>query len=162
MSVPDTGARPDKGGFMRFIVLFSAFIILHGSVWAEDHPQQKQAPEKQAAEITRFMNQMDDGMKKMTADMQALAYSGNPDVDFLAMMIPHHEGAVEMARLVLIYGRDPLVRKLAEGIIAGQQVEIESMKRRIMILRGRHDPEPGGFPALGGTRGQADADKEKK
>ena len=38
------------------------------------------------------------------------------DVDFLAMMIPHHQGAVEMARLALIYGKDPLTRRVAEEI----------------------------------------------
>ena len=43
--------------------------------------------------------------------MHASGYTGNPDVDFLAMMIPHHEGAVEMARLVLVYGKDPLTRR---------------------------------------------------
>jgi uncharacterized protein (DUF305 family) len=147
---------------MRFVILFSAFIILFGSAWAQDHSDHKQVPEKQTPEFTQFMKEMDSGMKKMMDDMHAPGYSGDPDVDFLAMMIPHHAGAVEMSRLVLIYGRDPLVRKLAEDIIAGQQVEIEAMKRRLMILRSRPDPEPGGFPALGGTRGPADTDKKEK
>ncbi len=85
----------------------------------------------------------------------AAPMAGDPDKDFLAMMIPHHEGAVEMARLVLLHGRDPLVRKLAEEIIAGQQTEIGAMRERLAILRAGRDPDPGGFPALGGTRGPA-------
>lgn len=101
----------------------------------------------------RFASEMSAGMDKMMRDMHAPGYTGNADIDFLAMMIPHHEGAVEMARLVLIHGRDPLTRRLAEDIIASQTVEIETMKRRLEILRKRPDPEPGGFPALGGTRG---------
>ncbi len=70
------------------------------------------------------------------------------------MMIPHHQGAVDMARLQLLYGKDPLLRKLAGEIIAGQQVEIEAMKRRLEILRGRKSAESAEFPALGGTRGE--------
>ena len=147
---------------MRLLILLLAFIILNGSAWAQDHKHHKQASEKQTPEFTKFMKEMDAGMKKMMDDMHSPGYSGDPDVDFLAMMIPHHEGAVEMARLELIHGCDPLVRRLAEDIIAGQQVEIEAMKRRLMILRSRSDSEPGGFPALGGTRGQADTDKKKK
>jgi hypothetical protein len=58
-----------------------------------------------------------------------------------------------MARLVLIYGRDPLVRQLAEEIIAGQQAEIDAMQARFKLLDKGPDPSPGGFPALGGTRG---------
>ena len=50
-------------------------------------------------------------MDKMHKDMMAPTPTGNADVDFLATMIPHHAGAVEMARLVLIHGKDPLVRK---------------------------------------------------
>ncbi len=102
----------------------------------------------------KFMNDISAGIEKMMKDMHTPRYSGNPDIDFLSMMIPHHEGAIEMARLVLIYGNDPLTRMLAEDIIATQQVEIETMKRRLEILRERPDPEPGGFPAIGGTRGQ--------
>jgi uncharacterized protein (DUF305 family) len=63
-------------------------------------------------------------MDKMHEEMAASPQTGDPDRDFLAMMIPHHAGAVEMTRLVLIYGRDPLVRQLAEEILAGQQAEI--------------------------------------
>ena len=162
MSVPDIGDRLDKRDFMRCVIFLLAFVLLYGYAWAEDHTQHRQVPEKQTLEFTQFMKEMDAGMKKMMDDMHAPGYSGDPDVDFLAMMVPHHEGAVEMARLALIHGRDPLVRRLAEDIIAGQQVEIESMKRRLIILRSRSDPEPGGFPALGGTRGQADTDKKKK
>ena len=92
-------------------------------------------------------------MEKMMHGMHAPGYTGNPDADFLAMMIPHHEGAVEMARLALVHGRDPLTRRLAEEIIASQTAEIEGMRRRLAILRVRPDTDPGGFPALGGTRG---------
>lgn len=102
-----------------------------------------------------FRHAMDRGMAKMMEDMHAPGYTGNADVDFLAMMIPHHEGAVEMARLELVHGRDPATRRLAEEIIAGQRVEIEGMSRRLAQLRGEsRSGEPDGFPALGGTRGE--------
>ena len=102
-----------------------------------------------------FERAMDAGMERMMAGMHSRGYSGNPDVDFLAMMIPHHEGAVEMARLELLHGRDPLTRVLAEDIIAGQVAEIEGMRRRLALLRaGRGGDDE--FPALGGTRGKGD------
>jgi len=106
-----------------------------------------------SASAQAFARHMDAGMKKMMNDMHAPGYTGNSDVDFLAMMIPHHEGAVEMARLVLIHGKDPLTRRLAEEIIASQTSEIATMKQRIAILRRTDDPNPDGFPAIHGTRG---------
>jgi uncharacterized protein (DUF305 family) len=94
-------------------------------------------------------------MRTMERTMAAAPMTGDPDQDFLAMMVPHHEGAVEMARLVLVSGRDPLVRRLAEEIIASQQAELVSMRERLAILRRGRQPDPGGFPALHGTRGPA-------
>ena len=53
-------------------------------------------------------------MDHMMQDMHGSGYTGNLDKDFLSMMITHYEGAVDMARLVLIHGRDPLARLIAE------------------------------------------------
>lgn len=57
-----------------------------------------------------------------------IPYTGNPDVDFLVGMIPHHEGAVEMARIILEHGADPEVKAFAQGIIDAQEAEIAWMK----------------------------------
>ena len=112
------------------------------------------APGQYGDAFRRFAKDMDAGMAKMMSAMHAPGYTGDADIDFLAMMIPHHEGAVDMARLLLQYGNDPVTRKLAEDIIASQRVEIEGMQRRLADLRrGESRSDPGGYPALGGTRG---------
>lgn len=100
-----------------------------------------------------FTTGMHESMRTMMKDMDAAPMTGNPDRDFLAMMIPHHEGAVEMARLLLIHGRDPLTRRLAEEIIASQTVEIDAMKKRLRILTAGSEQDRNTFPDLGGTRG---------
>jgi len=92
-------------------------------------------------------------MLRMMRAMHAAPATGDPDLDFLRMMIPHHQGAIDMARAELVHGRDPMVRQLAGDIIASQQAEIDSMKGRLSVLGRGRDTDPGGFPALGGTRG---------
>ncbi len=106
-----------------------------------------------AAKSNQFQMDMDKGMARMMDDMHRPGFTGNPDHDFLAMMIPHHEGAIDMARLLLIHGRDPLVRQLAEDIIASQTIEVAGMRGRMAILLQGANPRPDGFPALGAVRG---------
>jgi uncharacterized protein (DUF305 family) len=64
---------------------------------------------------------------KMHKDM-AIRYSGDADADFVRSMIPHHQGAIDMARIELQYGKDPELRKLAENIVEAQEAEIADMK----------------------------------
>ena len=56
-----------------------------------------------------------------------IPYSGNPDVDFIRGMIPHHQGAVDNAKIVLQYGKDPDVLKFAQSVIDAQEAEIKWM-----------------------------------
>jgi uncharacterized protein (DUF305 family) len=66
-------------------------------------------------------------MDKMHKGMM-IDYSGNTDVDFVRGMIPHHQGAIDMARIELEYGKDPELRKLAQDIVTAQEREIAGMK----------------------------------
>jgi uncharacterized protein (DUF305 family) len=65
--------------------------------------------------------------ERMHRDM-AIEFTGDPDVDFARSMIPHHQGAIDMARALLEYGQDPEMRALAEAIIAAQQQEIAFLR----------------------------------
>jgi uncharacterized protein (DUF305 family) len=135
----------------------AGYTIQMAAAPSESPPHHGEVARPQQPSISRdakeFVRQLDAAMKKMMNDMHTPGYTGNPDVDFLAMMIPHHQGAIDMARLALIYGNDPLTRRLAEEIIASQTVEISAMSERLTILRRGDDPNPAGFPALHGTRG---------
>lgn len=64
---------------------------------------------------------------RMHKDM-AIPLSGDTDVDFAKGMIPHHQGAIDMAKIELQYGKDPELRKLAEEIIRAQESEIAFLK----------------------------------
>jgi hypothetical protein len=65
--------------------------------------------------------------EKMHLDM-SITYTGKADVDFVKGMIPHHQGAIDMAKVELKYGKDPELKKLATDIIAAQEKEIAGMK----------------------------------
>ncbi len=67
--------------------------------------------------------------KSMMSGMSNIQYTDDTDRDFVAHMIPHHEGAVEMAKVELKYGKDTKLRKLAKDIIAAQDREIAFMKQ---------------------------------
>jgi len=83
----------------------------------------------------QFEREMMEGMKKMDRDMMAAPMTGDPDHDFAAMMIPHHQGAVDMAKVELLYGKDPVLRRLAQEIIVTQEQEIVVMRMRLKQLK---------------------------
>lgn len=70
-----------------------------------------------------FKSSMDIMHEKMM-----MTYSGDADVDFIKGMMPHHQGAIDMAKIELKYGKDAEVKKLAEDIIKAQETEITFMK----------------------------------
>ena len=76
---------------------------------------------------------LDKSMERMHAEMQKVHYSGNADADFASLMVPHHQGAVQMAEVELQFGSDPRLRRLAQEIIVTQQSEIDVMKT---VIRG--------------------------
>ena len=79
-----------------------------------------------AAGASASTKAFEDANMKMHKDM-AIAFTGDADVDFVRGMIPHHQGAIDMAKVVLAHGKDAEVRKLAQEIIKAQEQEIAWM-----------------------------------
>ncbi len=69
------------------------------------------------------------GMRSMQQAMDHAPVTGDPDHDFVSMMTPHHQGAIDMAEVELRYGRDPGLRRLARNVITAQKREIATMDR---------------------------------
>ncbi len=90
-----------------------------------------------AAPQGEFYPAMAGAMTTMHRDMESARPTGDVDHDFAAMMIPHHQGAIDMAKLVLLDGHDPVLRRLAQQIVTDQQTEINVMRRQIAGVRPR-------------------------
>ena len=89
-----------------------------------------------------FEQQMAESMRKMDQDMAAAPMTGDPNHDFSAMMIPHHQGAIDMAKTFLLHGQDAALRRLAQEIIVTQQQEIQVMRLRLAALQSAATPAP--------------------
>src|SRR5262245_29389002 len=109
-----------------------ARVLLLGSVPQPPHGHEISPPEgtPSAESFTSLMMQ---AMERMHKDMN-IAPTGDPDRDFAAIMIPHHQGAIDMAKVELQFGKNPVLRRLAQGIIVEQLQEIEVMKRELRQL----------------------------
>ena len=118
----------------RLILAAGLFALPAAAHHGQDHGQQMaQAaghgghgapPPAAAASSTRAFQ---DANAKMHRDMD-IRFTGDADRDFATAMIPHHQGAIDMARIQLRYGRDPAMRRMAEEIIAAQEKEIATLR----------------------------------
>jgi hypothetical protein len=84
-----------------------------------------------------FLAENQTAMNRMMTGMEVTP-SGDVDRDFAAMMIPHHQGAVDMAQAELRYGHNEALRRIAEEIVAGQPQEIVKMRQAL----GQNSPTP--------------------
>jgi hypothetical protein len=89
-----------------------------------------------------FLSENESAMSEMMIDMMVKP-TGDVDRDFVAMMIPHHQGAVDMARAELKYGHNELLRRLSKEIIANQQQEITVMRLAVDDERRLPSGSPG-------------------
>jgi len=87
-----------------------------------------------SSEETPFLDENISAMSKMMVDM-GITPSGDIDRDFVAMMVPHHQGAIEMARAELRYGHNERLKRMAQEIVVTQQQEIGAMRLAVGELR---------------------------
>jgi uncharacterized protein (DUF305 family) len=123
----------------------------HEGHGAKTSPAKKKAPAKKrgsaahhhgaTASDTPAIREFRVAHEQMMRGM-AVPYTGDPDADFRIQMIPHHQGAIDMARVAMRHAKDPWTRQLAEGVIVEQQREIAEMQvwlsqRGFMVPAGR-------------------------
>ena len=114
-------AWPRTAVVLLSIASLASAIGLGRAVAEEGEPSQKQS----------FHQLMNQAMAAMDHGMEHAAMTGSPDHDFAAMMIPHHQGAIDMAKVELVYGTDPVLRRMAQEIIVTQQQEIGVMRDQL-------------------------------
>ena len=110
------------GARVLFAFAASPLVLAH-----EAHPH---AQPPAAADEASFLNENEAAMNKMMNAMAAKP-SGDIDRDFVAMMSPHHQGAIDMAVIELRYGKNETLRRIAQEIIVDQMQEIDAMKLAI-------------------------------
>lgn len=104
--------------FLYLAVVFAVAV----AVWPQDHLMGRMATHD-----TDWLALMKN-METMHAAMAAVEPSGSGDEDFVNLMLPHHQAAVDMAKTELLYGSDPQMRRLAQEIITDQESEIQLMQ----------------------------------
>ncbi|TCJ98457.1 DUF305 family protein family protein [Volucribacter psittacicida] len=107
---------------MRKNIILLASILTSSLVMANNSHDHHHQPS------TEFGKDYLSSMVEMHQGMEQAAFAQNPDVSFAQGMIVHHQGAIEMAKIQLKYGKDPEMRQLAEQIIQAQEPEIKQME----------------------------------
>jgi uncharacterized protein (DUF305 family) len=120
----------------RLISVAALITVAAMALQAQKHPAQSAAVSGPPAPTAKFVAStektfdqlMRDAMDVMHKGMHSAPYTSDPDRDFVTMMIPHHQGAIDMAKTLLLYGKDPQMRRLAQEIITDQESEIQLMR----------------------------------
>jgi hypothetical protein len=112
------------------IACFIAGATLPSRIWSIAVPLSHAATPIGDGNEQAFITQNDVAMNKMMADM-AVKPSGDVNRDFVDMMIPHHQGAIDMAKLLLVHGDNEVLRRIAQEIVITQQQEIVAMRLAI-------------------------------
>jgi YVTN family beta-propeller protein len=123
-------------GWFRVITVIACGTCLS----AEAMAQREQMEQMNAT--SSFAGEMMQSMSKMDQDMLAAPMTGDPNHDFSAMMIPHHQGAIDMAKAFLLHAQDSRLRRLAQEIIVTQQQEIQVMRLRLATVQTGGTAEP--------------------
>jgi uncharacterized protein (DUF305 family) len=122
-------------GARRFAILLVLIPTITLAAWRQDSHSHSHGSMSMAGPAwSELMTSMD----TMHAGMASVEPSGDSDVDFVKLMLPHHQAAIDMAKTQLLYGKDPQMRRLAQEIITDQQSEIELMK----LWLKQHGPTP--------------------
>ena len=120
------------------LMLIATFVVLVAmTMHAQQHAVQTLTPPVSrptaptaafaASTESSFEQLMEDAMRVMHRGMHNAPRTGDPDRDFVTLMMPHHQGAIDMAKAQLLFGTDPQMRRLAQAIITDQQSEIALM-----------------------------------
>ena len=125
-----------KSRYRSTLGLTAAALIVAATAVGCPLPRGTRGPEK-----ADFMAESAAAMDKMIASM-AVTPSGDVDRDFIAMMVPHHQGAIEMAQAELRYGRNEQLRRLAQEIIVTQRQEIVAMRLSVGLSSSPSGPSP--------------------
>ncbi len=120
------------------------FVILSASAFADD-PASHQHATSAVTEEAPFLSENDAAMAKMMNDM-AVRPTGDVNRDFVEMMIPHHQGAIDMAQTYLRYGSNEQLKRIAQEIIVDQQQEIAAMRLALGDPLPPSDPAPTQIP----------------
>ncbi len=107
---------------MKIILIFLLFVAVPVK------PQGGSASGSPSAAPNHCATDLREAMSRMHASMFRLPMAANPDEDFVRLMIPHHQAALDMAKTQLLCGKDPQIRRLAQEIITDQESEIQVME----------------------------------
>lgn len=128
---------------LLWVFLWSTGYAVSAQEVHQHHGMAAQAPPPFVASSAKsFPTLMNDSMSVMDYGMAHAPMNGDPDHDFSSMMIPHHQGAIDMAKAELLYGKNPVLRRLAQEIIVTQGSEIMVMQQELKKHSAPHSVNP--------------------